>query len=168
MPASFKDQLSIVEELLREVARMEAGEKRFAQTSSLIGYERELRLAGLAQRVAQGYTIIEGVLGFVARRIDRSPVTGEDWHKKLIARCARPFDDPKRPALVSDPLAEDLLELCEFRHVARNIYPTRLEEAKVRENLQRLTRAARAFDAACKAFAANLPPVRKRGRSSAT
>ena len=164
MPASFRDQLAVVEELLSEVRRMEGGEKRYAERSSPGGYEYELRLAGLAQRVAQSYTIIEGVLAFVARRIDRAPVRGEDWHKKLISRCARPFDDPERPAVVSASLAEDFLELCEFRHVVRNIYPTRLEEPRVRENLERLIRAARAFGAECKVFASELAPPRKAKR----
>ena len=164
MPASFEDQLAIVEELLREVRRMEEGEKRGSRRPLRGGYERELRLAGLAQRVAQAYTIIEGVLAFVARRIDRVPVTGEDWHNKLISRCARRWDDPKRPALVSAALAADLLELCEFRHVVRNIYPTRLDEPRVRENLERLIRAARAFAAQSREFAAPNAPGRKSGR----
>ena len=166
MPASFEDQLAVVGELLREVGRMEEGEKRHAARPSPDAYERDLRLAGLAQRIAQAYTIIEGVLSFVARRIDRAPVTGEDWHKKLITRCARPFDDPARPAVVSAALAEDLLELCEFRHVVRNIYPTRLEERKVRENLERLLRAAPIFTAEIRTFAASVAAVHrsKRGR----
>jgi hypothetical protein len=164
VPASFEDQLAVVAELLREVARMEGGEKRFAARRSSSGYERGLRLAGLAQRIAQAYTIIEGVLAFVARRIDRAPVTGEDWHKALIARCAQPFDNPQRPAVVTPALAGELLELCEFRHVVRNIYPTRLDEAKVRENLQRLIRAARAFGEACERFGAGAFPPPKRGR----
>ena len=164
MPASFEDQLAVVDELLREAGRMEDGEKRHAESPSSGAYERELRLAGLAQRIAQAYTIIEGVLAYVARRIDRAPVTGEDWHKKLISRCVRPYDDPKRPAVVSAALAEDLLELCEFRHVVRNIYPTRLDAPRVRENLRRLIRATRAFAAECRSFAVNLPPARKPGR----
>ena len=164
MPASFRDQLAVVAELLREVERMEGGEKRFAAKRSPSGYERELRLAGLAQRIAQAYTIVEGVLAFVARRIDRAPVTGDDWHKALIARCSQPFDHPRRPAVVPPALAADLLELCEFRHVVRNIYPTRLDEARVRENLQRLIRAARAFGAACELFAAGAASTPKRGR----
>ena len=164
MPASFSDQLAIVAELLREVARMEQGEKRHSAGPSPGGYEQELRLAGLAQRIAQAYTIIEGVLAYVARRIDRAPVTGEDWHKKLIARCAKAYEDPKRPAVVSGALAVDLLELCEFRHVVRNIYPTRLETPRVRTNLRRLVRAIRAFDAEAKTFAAGLSPARRSGR----
>lgn len=166
MPASFKDQLALVDELLREVERMETGEKQFTSRSSPNDYERELRLAGLAQRVAQAYTIIESVLAFIARRIDRAPVTGDDWHKKLISRCSQPFAKPQRPAAVSAALAEDLLELCEFRHVVRNIYPTRLDHARVQENLERLIRAARAFETECRAFAASLSvqgrPKRKR------
>ena len=166
MPASFDDQLAIIAELLHEVARMERAELRASGRRPLDPYERELRLAGLAQRVAQAYTMIEGVLAYVARRIDRAPVTGEDWHKKLVARCSQPFEDTKRPAMVSAALAEDLLELCEFRHVVRNIYPTRLDEPKVRENLERLIRAARAFSAQSKIFAAGLSlrrkPVRRR------
>jgi hypothetical protein len=164
VPASFRDQLAVVAELLREVERMEDGERRFAAQRRPGGYERELRLAGLAQRVAQAYTIIEGVLAFVARRIDRAPISGEDWHKALIARCAQPHDDPQRPAVVPPALAVELLELCQFRHVVRNIYPTRLDESKVRENLERLIRAARDFGAACEAFAAARSPVRKRAR----
>lgn len=160
VPASFEDQLAIVEELLREVQRMEDGEKRVARPPS--AYERELRLAGLAQRVAQSYTIIEGVLAYVARRIDRDPVAGDDWHKKLISRNARPFDDPARPAVISAALATELAELCEFRHVVRNIYPTRLDEPKVKQNLERLIRAARTFGVECKRFAASLSPARKR------
>jgi hypothetical protein len=161
MPASFDDQLAVVDELLHEVGRMERGEKRSGARRAIDDYERELRLAGLAQRVAQSYTIIEGVLAFVARRIDRSPVAGEDWHKQLIARCARPRDEPKRPALLSPAVAADLVELCEFRHVVRNIYPTRLDEPRVRENLERLVRAARAFGAECRVFATGLSRVRK-------
>lgn len=165
MPASFEDQLAIVQELLDEVARMEDGEKRAARRA-LTGYERELRLAGLAQRVAQAYTMIEGVLAFVARRIDGVPVTGEDWHEALVARCSQPYGDPERPAVIAPALAEDLLELCEFRHVVRNIYPTRLDEARVRENLVRLIGAARTFGEACERFASRPAPVRKHTRAS--
>ena len=166
MPASFRDQLAVVEELRREVARMEEGERRFAGRPAPRGYERELRVAGLAQLIGQAYTIIEGVLAFVARRIDGAPVTGEEWHKALIARCAHPYDKPERPALVPPALAEDLLELCEFRHVVRNIYPTRLDEARVRENLERLVRASRDFGEACERFGSRPAPNRKRRRAS--
>ena len=164
MPASFEDQLAIVAELMREIVRMEAGEKRHAARPPLDGYERDLRLAGLAQRIAQAYTIIEGVLAYIARRIDRAPITGEDWHKKLIARCARAYEDPGRPAVISSTLAEELLELCEFRHVVRNIYPTRLDAPRVRDNLKRLIRATRAFEAEARVFAAELSPARRSGR----
>ena len=164
MPVSFRDQLAIVDELLREVERMDRAEQRAAARPALGGYERELRLAGLAQRIAQAYTIIEGVLAHVARRIDRAPLVGEDWHKQLVSRCARPFDDPVRPAVISAALAEDLLELCEFRHVVRNIYPTRLDEARVRENLRRLIGAARAFGTEARAFATVPRPSRRRLR----
>ncbi len=154
VPASFESQLAIVEELLREVARMERGERRARARRAASVYERELRLAGLAQRIAQSYTMMEGVLAFVARRIDRAPVGGAEWHQALVARCARPFEGPQRPAVVSQALAAELLELCEFRHVVRGIYPTRLEERRVRDNLARLIRAARAFGAEVDAFAA--------------
>ena len=161
MPATFEDQLAIVQELLREVGRMERGERHRAGRRSRDAYERELRLAGLAQRVAQAYTMIEGVLAYVARRIDRAPVAGEDWHKQLISRCAAPWDDPKRPAVVAAALAAELLELCEFRHVVRNLYPTRLDERRVRENCERLIRAARTFAAETEVFAAGLSPARR-------
>ena len=157
MPATFRDQLAILEELQSEVRRMEEGERRARAARAPDPYERELRLAGLAQRIAQSYTIMEGVMSFVARRIDRSPVVGEDWHRKLIERCAQPREEAKRPALVSAGLAVELLELCQFRHVVRNIYPTRLDEARVGENLARLIRVAPAFGTECGVFAASLP-----------
>ena len=164
MPASFEDQLAVVAELLREVERMEAGEKRHVAGVPADGYERELRLAGLAQRISQAYTIIEGVLAYVARRIDREPVAGEDWHKKVISRCAKAHENPRRPAVLSGALAGELLELCEFRHVVRNIYPTRLEAPRVRENLRRLVLASRSFDLEVRTFAASLSPARRSGR----
>jgi hypothetical protein len=157
VPATFRDQLAILEELQSEVRRMEEGERRARAAPAPDAYERELRLAGLAQRIAQSYTIMEGVMSFVARRIDRSPVVGEDWHRKLIERCAQPWDEARRRALVSAGLAAELLELCQFRHVVRNVYPTRLDETRVRQNLARLIGAARAFEAECGAFAASLP-----------
>ncbi len=167
MPPLFRAQRAIVDELLREVARMEAGEKRSAQRRTPPGYERELRLAGLAQRIAQGYTAIESVLSFVARRLDRAPVTGDDWHKALIARCSQPFESPPRAAVFEPTVTADLLELCQFRHVVRNIYPTRLEEDRVRDNLERLIRAARAFAEAWDAFARTAAPRRPRRRKPA-
>lgn len=162
MPATFKDQLAVLDELLLEIRRMENGEKRLAAGAPPSGYEKELRLAGLAQRIAQSYTLMEGVLAFVARRIDRTPVAGEDWHQQLIRRSAQPLDEPRRPALITTTLAADLLELCQFRHVVRNAYATRLQEARVRENLARLIRAARAFDEQCRSFAATVTPAGRR------
>jgi len=164
VPGSFEDQLAVVAELVGEVGRMQVGEKRHAARRPADSYERGLRLAGLAQRIAQAYTIIEGVLAYVSRRIDHAPVMGEDWHKKLIARCAKGFEDSRRPAVISAALAEELLELCEFRHVVRNIYPTRLEARRVRDNLKRLIRVAGMFDVETRTFAAGLPPVRGSGR----
>jgi hypothetical protein len=155
VPQTFRDQLAIVEELVSEVRRMEEGERGHRAAPSTDGYERELRLAGLAQRIAQAYTIMEGVMSFVARRIDRAPVAGEDWHRALIERCAQPHAG--RPAMLPASLARDLLELSQFRHVVRNIYPTRLQEARVADNLARLIRAAPAFAAECDALAASLP-----------
>ena len=168
MPATFKDQLAIVDELLREVERMEYADRRASKRPLPDGYESELRLAGLAQHVAQAYTMMEGVLDFVARRIDRNPVTGEDWHRKLIARCSQPFERPARPSLISAQLASELSELREFRHVVRNIYPTRLDHARVHDNVVRLIGAARSFAAACRDFAARpsmRPAVGKRRRA---
>jgi ribonuclease HepT-like protein len=164
VPATFKDQLGILEELVHECGRMEKGEHRAMTRRVSDPYERELRLAGLAQRIAQAYTIMEGVLDFVARRMDREPVTGEDWHKKLIARCAQPFERPARAALLSAPLADELRELCQFRHVVRNIYPTRLDEARVNDNLMRLINAARAFSAECNGLATRSPVRRSATR----
>ncbi len=154
MPASFDDQLEVVAELAREIARMESAEKRIAGKRGSDAYEQELRLAGLAQRIAQGYTVIEGVLNFIARRIDGEPVTGDDWHKKLLARCVRGYGNPGRPPVISEESNRDLLELCEFRHVIRNIYPTRLEAARVEENLRRLIRSVRRFQVEVVAFSA--------------
>lgn len=161
MPASFEDQLPVIEELVADVRRMEQGEKRFSQRPGATGYERELRFAGLAQRVAQGYSVMEGVLAFVARRIDRATVAGEDWHKRLILRSSQPLDDPRRGAVVSAALADELLELCQFRHVVRSLYPTRLDAARVRENLERLIRAAEMFRDECTAFAATTHSTKK-------
>lgn len=165
MPATFDDQLEVVAELAREIARMESAEKRITGRRGRDAYEQELRLAGLAQRIAQGYTVIEGVLNFVARRIDGDPVTGDDWHKKLLARSVQGYGNPGRPPVISEESNRELLELCEFRHVIRNIYPTRLEAARVQENLRRLIRAVRRFQGEIAVFSAATSGSRRRTRS---
>jgi hypothetical protein len=47
----LNDQLAIAAELIREVARMERGDKRFVRQPSPGGYQRELSLAGLAGKM---------------------------------------------------------------------------------------------------------------------
>lgn len=51
-----------------------------------------------------------------------------------------------------------------YTNVVRNVYPTRLDEPRVRENLERLIRAARAFDAQSREFATPNAPGTKSGR----
>ena len=116
----------------------------------------------LALKLHNFYTGCERIFQTVVSELNGAPPSGFDWHRRLLERMGATWGG--RPAVLSAVSVEGLREYLAFRHVVRNIYPTRLDEAKVRENLQRLIRAARAFGEACEQFGtlALRPPKRAR------
>jgi len=70
----------------------------------------------------------------VAVRIDKTLVTGEQWHKELLEQMTLGISGV-RPPLIRSETAVKLDRLRAFRHVFRNIYGFSLAPEKIRELL---------------------------------
>jgi hypothetical protein len=90
----------------------------------------EIELSALAAALHSFYTGAENLFKRVAIELDREPVRGEAWHRDLLQRMAQPR--PQRPALLSEPLQQALLDYLRFRHVFRNAYSFDLDWQKLK------------------------------------
>jgi hypothetical protein len=158
---SFRDQLAQIEEIEREVRRIQEGERSEGLKAAKSEYRRAIHAAGLAQAVAGCYTRIEHVLDFVARAVDGEPVRGENWHRTLLDRMARPRDDVPRPAVISGRTHGRLDELRQFRHVVKSIYPSLIRSPDVARNLALLISATPRFAAEFRAFVKRMTRPRR-------
>lgn len=67
------------------------------------------------------YCGLEKIFERIAVHIDGSLPEGLNWHKQLLLQMAAPFNS-KRPAIISQELADVLKEFMQFRHLFRHIY----------------------------------------------
>ena len=81
---------------------------------------------GTAEMLALGanlqsfYNGIENIFKRIDQHIDKKPKGGEAWHMELLEQMAQATE--KRPAVISQELAQRLREYLEFRHVFRHVY----------------------------------------------
>jgi hypothetical protein len=166
MRATFDDQL----------AELAAAKDSFAFLLGMLAaagkqgrdsaHVRALRAAAAAQYIASCYTRIEGILKFVANEIDDEPLTGEDWHARLLARMTRARGEPAaRPRVIGAKTRALLDELRQFRHVVRNAYSDRLREKDVMQNVNRLRRALSLFEQDFGRFVAYMRGERRQKKS---
>ena len=80
------------------------------------------------------YSAAENIFKAVAVRIDKTIVTGEQWHKELLEQMTLGISGV-RPPLIRSETAVKLDRLRAFRHVFRNIYGFSLAPEKIRELL---------------------------------
>ncbi|MDR9403454.1 MAG: hypothetical protein RI580_08440 [Halothece sp. Uz-M2-17] len=66
----------------------------------------------------------------IARQIDYSEPSGENWHRQLLEQMSVEVPDV-RPALISSFVRVELDELRRFRHVVRSIYAYKLDTKPV-------------------------------------
>lgn len=70
-----------------------------------------------------GHTSVEIALGLLLDMPDEDHPSGQDWHRRLIDRLAKPLEDKfARPAILHTGLAADLHETRSFRHRATRSY----------------------------------------------
>ncbi len=88
----------------------------------LNGYRDRMALMHALQAA---HTSAEKALQRVLRILDEDQPVGEDWHRTLIARLAKPLSgEHARPAVLSAEVASDLDETRRFRHIAMRSYGT--------------------------------------------
>jgi uncharacterized protein YutE (UPF0331/DUF86 family) len=90
------------------------------------------------------YTAVENIFKVVATRIDKSNLSGEQWHKELLEQMTLEVPGV-RPPLITRETARKLDQLRAFRHIFRNIYGFNLSPEKIKELLSRLPEVSGVF-----------------------
>lgn len=98
-------------------------------------YEKELfeikdspnliELTAFASVLHSFYNGIENIFTLIAKEIDKSIPTGNNWHKELLIQISS--DSSNRKAMISDKTKEYLLNYLAFRHFYRHAYSFHLE-----------------------------------------
>jgi hypothetical protein len=90
------------------------------KASGLEGYKST---ASFQFAIQSGYTAAEAAIRRISDILQEDQPTGQDSHKDLIVRFSRPRADAyARPALFTDAIARDMLEVMRARHRARHSY----------------------------------------------
>lgn len=90
------------------------------------------------------YTAVENIFKVVATRIDKTNLSGEQWHKELLEQMTLEVPGV-RPPLITRETAQKLDQLRAFRHIFRNIYGFNLSPDKIKELLSRLPEVSGVF-----------------------
>jgi hypothetical protein len=83
----------------------------------------------LAFKLHNFYTGCERIFHLVVTELNGAPVTGFDWHQRLLERMAATWED--RPPVLSHATVRLLREYLGFRHVVRNLYGFELDTERV-------------------------------------
>ena len=85
--------------------------------------ERHARGYALMHAMQSGHTSAEAAMRRILDILREERPTGEDWHKAVVARLAKPLTgEYARPALLPHEVAIDLYETLGFRHRAMHSY----------------------------------------------
>jgi hypothetical protein len=103
-----------------------------------------------AANIHEVYSGMENLLKRVAKVVDKQVPDGQSWHKDLLGQLAMPTGT--RPAAISGPLYERLVECLALRHIARTHYGFQLEWRLLRPHLERLHALVDDFAAEMRAF----------------
>jgi len=127
----------IIDRIEQELAELEAvvnQVNRFLKEREISQSEisQEAIIDAIALSLHSFYTGTERVFKVIARQIDYSEPSGENWHRQLLEQMSVEVPDV-RPALISSFVRVELDELRRFRHVVRSIYAYKLEAKPVLE-----------------------------------
>lgn len=93
---------------------------------------------GAALNLHSFYTGVERIFEDIARTVDQSVPSGQNWHLDLLLQMSACSETIRQP-VISRETRYCLDEYRGFRHVVRNVYTFRLKPSRVSE----LTRQAR-------------------------
>ena len=78
-------------------------------------------LDGVALNLHGFYSGIERIFELIAVHVDETLPKGENWHQILLKQMAEELAGV-RPAVISDPVLQNLDEYRGFLHIVRNVY----------------------------------------------
>jgi len=97
----------------------------------------EFTLRALASVLLDYYTGIENIFEEIAKVIDGSLPSGQEWHKDLLRQMKLDINGI-RPAVITRETFTSLDEYRKFRHLVRNIYDFNLLPERLEPLLARL------------------------------
>ena len=93
-------------------------------------------ISAIALNLHSFYTGAERIFEAIAKQIDGSVTTGQNWHRQLLEQMSVEIPE-LRPALISDDTRAIFDELRRFRHVVRSVYAYQLDGDRVLDIAQR-------------------------------
>lgn len=90
------------------------------------------------------YVVFENIFKVIAARIDKTVLSGDQWHKELLEQMTLEISGV-RPLLISPETAKKLDQLRAFRHLFRNVYGFNLSPEKIKELLSQLPKLSLLF-----------------------
>lgn len=97
----------------------------------------------LALKLHNFYTGCERIFNLIAAEMNGAPLSGFDWHQRLLERMAAEWED--RPPVLMAETVRALREFLAFRHVVRNIYGFELDPERIELLVRRYPAAWHAF-----------------------
>jgi hypothetical protein len=128
------------------VTRAQEGWHRAQQSAD------DLYVDGVALNLHGFYAGLERLFEIVAGVIDENVPQGQNWHQVLLEQMAAEVPSV-RPAVISEETRQMLDEYRGFRHVVRNVYAFRFDQAKIQQLVQGVPTAFSQVRAELLAFA---------------
>jgi len=140
---------SLIEEELKSITillpRIETAWKKAARNSD------DLYLDSVALNLHGFYAGIERIFELIAKRIDDSLPSGENWHRELLKQMTIDINKV-RPAVISKSTYEYLNNYRGFRHIVRNVYTFNLSVPKLQVLIEQLQATYSSFKNDIEAF----------------
>ena len=92
---------------------------------------------GAALNLHSFYTAIEHIFEDIARTVDKSLPSGQNWHQDLLIQMSASSGMIRQP-VISRETRYCLDEYRGFRHVVRNVYTFSLKPSRISELTQQL------------------------------
>lgn len=141
---------------LHNISRL-TGELR-ANAGDVGPHTSSFRLRAVGSVLHDFYTGVEKIWELIARTVDGTVPSGDEWHKELLTQMN--VEVPGlRPAVIDKRLRDLLGEYLRFRHVFRNIYGFELDWGKMQELVEKLPGAVETLQISVRGFVGSLKDI---------
>jgi len=149
-----------VEEELIQIQEMVAATERMVEK---VQRTHDLDYLGtVALNLQSFYTAAERIFLLVARLIDNSVPSGDNWHQQLLAQMSVAIAELRQPVL-RETTRLKLDEFRRFRHVVRSRYAHQLDSERVIDLAEKLADISHSVIQDCQAFCEGLRAAEEEG-----